>query len=77
MEGGIQQVLALDNKAIATSGDYRNFVEIDGIRYSHTINPKTLLPITHRLSSVTVLDEQAMRADGLATALFSDGRQGL
>lgn len=64
-----QRVIDADDVAIATSGDYRNYFEEDGVRYSHTIDPTTGKPITHRLVSVTVMDESATRADGLATAL--------
>nr|VFK61455.1 MAG: thiamine biosynthesis lipoprotein [Candidatus Kentron sp. TUN] len=65
----IHRVIAVDDYAVATSGDYRNFFEQDGKRYSHTIDPRTGKPVTHNLASVTVLDPQAMRADALATAL--------
>ena len=54
---------------MATSGDYRNYFEVDGKRYSHTIDPATGMPITHNLASVTVLDASAARADWLATAI--------
>jgi len=64
-----ERVLSLDNVAIATSGDYRNYFEKNGVRYSHTINPITGRPITHRLVSVTVIDKTATMADGLATAI--------
>jgi thiamine biosynthesis lipoprotein len=66
----IQQVLSLSNGAMATSGDYRNYYEVDGIRYSHMIDPRTGRPITHRLASVSVVEERCARADGLATALM-------
>lgn len=57
------------NLAMATSGDYRNYFEVDGVRYSHTIDPITGKPITHKLVSVTVLHKSAMTADALATML--------
>jgi len=66
---GIHRVIKVDDQAVATSGDYRNFFERDGKRYSHTIDPKTGRPITHNLVSVTVLDSRTMRADALATGL--------
>ncbi len=67
--GGIERVVLLDDVAAATSGDYRNYVEVDGRRYSHTIDPRTGRPVDHRLASVTVLHASAMWADGYATAL--------
>lgn len=73
--GGIQQVLELTDAAIATSGDYRNFIMIDGRRYSHTIDPKTLTPVFHRLALVSVISEKASTADALATALMAMGEE--
>lgn len=72
---GIQKVVLLENKSVATSGDYRNYFEKDGIRYSHTINPRTGRPIAHRLASVTVVHDSCMIADGLATAINVLGPQ--
>lgn len=66
----IQQVINLSDRAIATSGDYRNYFEKEGKRYSHEINPKTGYPIQNRLASVTVIDSSCMQADALATALI-------
>ncbi len=65
-----QRVVRLRDIGVATSGDYRNYFEADGRRYSHTIDPQTGSPITHRLASVTVLDPSAARADAWATALM-------
>lgn len=65
----VQRLLHIGNNAIATSGDYRNYFEFDGIRYSHTIDPETGKPITHKLVSVTVIDKSTMIADALATAI--------
>jgi FAD:protein FMN transferase len=61
--------LALNAGAVATSGDYRNYFEVDGIRYSHTIDPRTGYPVEHQLVSVSVIADTAMRADAWATAL--------
>ena len=69
-ERSIQQGILLNNTGVATSGDYRNYFERDGKRYSHTINPETGKPITHQLASVTVLHKSSMMADGLATAIM-------
>jgi len=65
----VQRLLNIGDNAIATSGDYRNYFEFDGIRYSHTIDPETGKPINHKLVSVTVIDKSSMVADGLATAI--------
>ena len=67
--GAILQVVALADRSIATSGDYQNYFEVDGQRYSHTINPTTGRPITHDVASVSVLADSCMAADGWATAL--------
>ena len=70
-----QHILEIDDKAVATSGDYRNYFEENGVRYSHMIDPKTGKPITHNLASVTVLHQSAMVADGLATAIMVIGEE--
>lgn len=59
----------LADGAIATSGDYRNFIVLDGKRYSHTIDPRTGMPVDHNVASVTVVHERAAVADAWATAL--------
>ncbi len=69
----IQQVILLKNQAMATSGDYRNFYEVEGQRYSHTINPETGRPVEHQLHSVSVLTETCARADAFATVLMVIG----
>lgn len=66
----VQSILPVTDAGVATSGDYRNYWEEDGVRYSHTIDPRTGRPITHRLASVTVVHAQsAAAADAWATAL--------
>jgi thiamine biosynthesis lipoprotein len=67
--GAVQAALAVTDVGIATSGDYRNFFEHEGRRYSHLINPLTGYPIQHDLVSVTVVHGSAMMADAWATAL--------
>jgi len=64
------RVVALHDMGMATSGDYRNFFEVDGEQYSHTIDPATGEPVDHRLASVTVLAAETMQADAWATALL-------
>jgi thiamine biosynthesis lipoprotein len=68
-ERGINRIVGLTAGAVATSGDYRNYFEQDGVRYSHTIDPRTGYPVTHTLASVTVIADSAAFADGMATAL--------
>lgn len=66
----ISGILSLSNKAVATSGNYRNFYEKDGKKYAHTLNPKTGFPVEHNLLSATVIAENCALADGFATAFM-------
>ena len=66
---GPREAIASRDAAIATSGDYRNYREVDGQRFSHTIDPETGRPITHGLASVTVVSKTAAEADAYATAI--------
>lgn len=66
----LQRVVSLVDRSMATSGDYRNFFEHDGVRYSHTLDPTTGRPVSHDLATVTVIAETCREADGLATALL-------
>lgn len=68
--GAAEKIIRVSNLAVATSGDYRNFFEFEGERYSHTIDPGTGRPVTHELASVTVLGGIAAEADAMATALL-------
>lgn len=68
-------IIALDNRGMATSGNYRNFYEVDGQKYSHTISPFTGYPVTHGLLSATVIAENSMTADAYATALMVLGTE--
>jgi thiamine biosynthesis lipoprotein len=54
---------------VATSGDYRNYFELNGQRYSHSIDPRTGYPVRHELVSVTVVHRSTALADAWATAL--------
>ncbi len=74
-ERRVQDVLELEDMGMATSGDYRNFYEEGGIRYSHTIDPRTGRPIKHNLASVTVLDPSVGYADAWATAMMVLGEE--
>jgi thiamine biosynthesis lipoprotein len=69
-ERAVHDVITIDNVGVATSGDYRNYFEKDGQRFSHTIDPHTGRPVTHTLAAVTVISPQTMRADAMATALM-------
>ncbi len=71
----LQLIVSLNDLGMATSGDYKNFFEQDGVRYSHIIDPTTGRPITHRTTSVTVLAENAMMADAWATAMLALGQE--
>jgi len=71
----ISWALPLENKAMATSGDYRNYYEIDGIRYSHEIDPRTGYPAQTGVASATVVANNCMDADALATALIIMGAE--
>lgn len=75
-QGRVHSVVPLAQRALATSGDYRNFrVDERGNRLAHIIDPVSGRPIRHRLASVSVLADSAMRADGLATGLFVLGEE--
>jgi thiamine biosynthesis lipoprotein len=68
--GIIQRVLQLSNQSVATSGDYRNFRVVDGVRVHHVVDPRSGKPADNSVVSVTVVHEQAMWADAYATALM-------
>lgn len=63
-------IVPLSDHAIASSGDYRNYIDIDGQRYSHTIDPHSGAPVAHATALVSVIAKDAMSADALATALL-------
>ena len=73
--GPVRMAVQVTDAAVATSGDYRNYFERDGVRYSHTIDPRTGYPVTHKLASVTVIADNCARADAFATAFMVLGEQ--
>jgi len=68
-------IVELDNRAVATSGSYRQYLEIDGQKYSHTIDPKTGYPVKNNLLSVTVFANDCLTADAYATAFMVMGKE--
>jgi len=66
----LQAVVSLQDKALATSGNYRNYYEREGQKYSHTINPKTGFPERNQLLSASVFAPDCMTADAYATAFM-------
>lgn len=72
-ERQLNATISVTNIAVATSGNYRKFYEVDGLRYSHTIDPKTGYPVNHSLLSATVVADSAAFADGYATAFMVMG----
>jgi thiamine biosynthesis lipoprotein len=71
----VYKVVALNNQAFATSGDYRNFFEVNGVRYSHVIDPRTGYPVSNGVVSASVIADSGALADGLATALMIMGAE--
>lgn len=69
----LQAIVALKSKSLATSGNYRKFYEKDGVKYAHSINPKTGYPVLSRLLSATVLADECITADAYATAFMVMG----
>ncbi|MFS2072595.1 FAD:protein FMN transferase [Pseudomonas sp. CT11-2] len=65
-----ERVIAVDGYGVSTSGDYRNYFEQGGRRYSHTFDARTGTPVLHTLASVTVIHPSALMADGLSTLLL-------
>jgi FAD:protein FMN transferase len=71
----VYHVVALEGKAMATSGDYRNFFELDGRRYSHIIDPSSGYPVSNGVVSTSVMADNCTLADGLATAMMVMGAE--
>jgi thiamine biosynthesis lipoprotein len=77
-QSAIQKVLEVTDRAVATSGDYRNFRQVDGVRIDHVIDPRSGVPADNLVASVTVVHPQAMFADAYATSIMVLGAdQGL
>lgn len=71
----LQSIISVNNRAVATSGNYRKFYEKDGIKRSHTIDPKTGYPVQHSLLSATVVADNAAFADAMATVFMVWGTE--
>jgi thiamine biosynthesis lipoprotein len=71
----VNRVIPVAESAVATSGDYRNYFEQEGIRYSHILDPRSGSPIKHNLASVTVLSNSCAEADAWATAFLVMGAE--
>ena len=73
--GELQTILNVTDKAMATSGNYRNFYYKGKRKYAHTIDPKTGYPVQHNILSATVLCDECARADAFATAFMVMGME--
>jgi FAD:protein FMN transferase len=71
----LENIIHVSDVCIATSGNYRKFYEKDGVKYAHTLDPKTGYPVTHSLLSVTVIAESCAEADAYATAFMVMGAE--
>jgi thiamine biosynthesis lipoprotein len=71
----LQAIIKISDKAVSTSGNYRKFYVEDGIKYSHTIDPKTGYPAKNRLLSATIIADDCTMADGIATACMVMGKE--
>ncbi len=72
-ERKMEQAFEMKNCALATSGNYRKYYVLDGVRYAHSIDPKSGYPVQHSLLSVSVLADNCTDADGYATAFMVMG----
>lgn len=70
----LQAIIKLDDKAVSTSGNYRKFYVENGVKYSHTIDPKTGYPAKNRLLSASIIADNCTMADGIATACMVMGK---
>ncbi len=69
----LSAIIRLNNKALATSGNYRNYYVKDGIKFAHTIDPETGYPVQHQLLSTTIVTDKCAVADAFATACMVKG----
>lgn len=67
------KIVSIENQAVATSGNYRKFYELDGVKYAHSLNPQTGYPVRHSLLSTTVIAPKSGEADAYATAFMVMG----
>lgn len=74
-ERSVQETFTLKDKGIVTSGNYRKYIEKDGVRYSHSIDPKTGYPVEQNLLSATIIADNASWADCLATICMILGKE--
>ena len=73
MNRELQLILSVCDKAVATSGNYRNFYVKDGVKYSHTIDPQTGYPSEQNILGATIIADDCMTADAYATAFMAMG----
>jgi FAD:protein FMN transferase len=73
--GHVDRVVAVTDAAVTTAGDYRDYFEVDGARYTHILDPLTGRPVAHNIASVTVLAPGKLTADGYATAIMVMGEE--
>ncbi|MEM9050082.1 MAG: FAD:protein FMN transferase [Pseudomonadota bacterium] len=71
----VLQVIGVSDLGLASSGDYRSYIERDDRRYAHILDPRSGRPVTHNTASATVLAENAMLADAWATAMHTIGQE--
>ncbi len=74
-ERKISGIISISDKAVATSGNYRNFYEKDGKKYAHTLDPLTGFPVQHNLLSATVIADNCAIADAYATVCMVIGTE--
>ncbi len=76
-EGGVQEIVTIKDQSIATSGNYRQFFDVDGKRLSHIIDPRTGRPVDNTIASATAITSTGALADGWGTALMILGEKGI